>query len=119
MATNWNDYELVLEASDSKECEVTGRNMGGTNTHVCPVSKLKENEQVRWEPSYGGYHAVKVTFLSTDDTAIHLSIDIGFPSEQSLKPGEEWRSGWYSFGSWDYHVALKLQKKTEKQDDQN
>ena len=117
MATNWNDYELVLEATDSKECEVTGRSMGGSNTHVCPISEMKENELVRWEPSYGGYDAVKVTFLSSDDTAIYLDIDNGYSSKRSLKPNEEWRSGWYSFGSWDYHVTLKLRKKQDRRDD--
>ena len=27
MAVNWNEYELVLEAESSKECEVTGRDI--------------------------------------------------------------------------------------------
>ena len=46
MAVNWKEYELVLKASDSKTCEVTGREMGDTVIHVCPVSKMKKNKEV-------------------------------------------------------------------------
>lgn len=50
MAVNWNEYELVLEAESSKECEVTGRDMGGTETFTCPVSDLIENKSPKWTP---------------------------------------------------------------------
>lgn len=118
MAINWNEYELVLEATDSKNCEVTSRDMGGVAVHSCPISKMKAGEQVPWEPSYDGYESVKVVFLGAGE-AVHLCLYNGYEFNKDLRPGETWESGWYSFGSWDYHVALKLQKKTEKQDDQN
>lgn len=116
MAVEWKKYELVLEESDSKECEVTGRDMGGTQTHVCPVAKMKKNSNVMWEPAYGGYHAVKVTFLDTDDEAVHLHIYNGYDIDKYLKPGEEWNSGWYSFGSWNYYVAIRLKKTASHED---
>lgn len=110
MALKIEDYELALIASDQKECEVTGRDMGGTETHVCPLNKMEAGKMVVWEPSYGGYGSVKVTFLGVDDEAVHLSIYNGYDSDKDLKPGEEWNSGWYDFGSWSYHVKIKLQK---------
>lgn len=110
MAVDWKNYELVLEASDRKECEVTGRDMGGTEEYTCPVCKLKENEPVPWEPSYGGYEAINVSFLRTDDEAVYLNIHSFYHSEKALKPGEDWESGWWSFGTWDYHVRITLRK---------
>lgn len=110
MAINWKEYELVLEASNSKECEVTGRDMGGTSTHTCPVSKLVEGEVVPWEPGYGGYESVEFKFEGTDDEAVHLTIYRMYHIHQALKPGEEWSSGWYGFGTWDYKAVVKLRK---------
>lgn len=111
MAINWNEYELVLEDSSSKECEVTGREMGGTTENTCPVSTLMSGDgHPRWSNNYGGYGSVRVIFLRTDDEAIHLRIHNGYDFEKSLKPGEEWSSGWYDFGSWSYHVKLYLRK---------
>ena len=107
---NWNEYELVLEDSSSKECEVTGREMGGTEEHTCPISKLIANEQVRWSGDYGGYSAIRVTFLGADEDGVHLNIYNGYEALCTLKIGERWSSGWYSFGTWDYHVALFLRE---------
>ena len=108
---DWNEYELVLESSSEKECEVTGREMGGTEEHTCPVSKLLSDEQAHWSGDYGGYGAVRVTFLGADEEGLHLKIYHSYESLYTLKPGERWSSGWYSFGSWNYHVALYLRKK--------
>lgn len=110
MAVNWKEYELVLKASDSKTCEVTGHEMGDTVIHVCPVSKMKKNKQVVWEPSYGGFDTVKVTFIDTDDEAIHMNIYQHYNREMSLKPGEVWQDSWWS-GEWGYHVKIMLRKK--------
>lgn len=110
MAMNWKEYELVLEAKDHKVCEVTGRNMGGTSIHTCPVSKLVKNKEVPWKPSYGGYEAVECKFAGTDNEAVHLIFFKGLHIEKALKPDESWLSGWYSFGSWDYCVEVKLRK---------
>ena len=53
MAVNWNDYELVLKEESSKECEVTGRDMGVTKVYTCDVSKLIENNSLAWQPEKG------------------------------------------------------------------
>lgn len=106
---DWNEYELVLEASSEKECEVTGRDMGGTDVYTCPVSRLIANEPARWSGDYGGYAAIRVTFLSADDEGLHLRLYNGYDFLHTLKLGERWSSGWYSFGTWNYHVALYLQ----------
>jgi hypothetical protein len=116
MAVNWNEYELVLEAESSKECEVTGRDMGDTETFTCPVSDLIENKSPKWTPqgnygSYGGYESYTFYFLRVDEDCIHLYTDKYFRQDITLKPGERWSSGWSSFGSWDYCTSLKLRKK--------
>ena len=107
---NWKEYELVLEDSSSKECEVTGQEMGGTEEHTCPISKMIADEKVRWSGDYGGYSAIRVIFLGADEDGVHLKIYNGYEALYTLKIGERWSSGWYSFGTWDYHVALFLRK---------
>ncbi len=91
--------------------------MGGATTHVCPISKMVENKQVTWDPYYGGYHSVVVTFLGTDDEVAHFRIYNSYNSDHDFKPNDEWSSGWYDFGSWSYHVKLKLQKIKEKEEE--
>ena len=117
MAINWKDYELVLEEESSKECEVTGRDMGGTDVFTCDVCALIGNKSPKWMPqncrdSYGGYQSYTFYFLNADDEPVHLYTDKHYRQDITLKPGEQWSSGWYSFGSWDYNVRLKLRKKT-------
>lgn len=116
MAIDWNEYDLVLEEESSKECEVTGRDMGGTDTFICPVKDLIENNSPRWTPqgnydSYGGYQSYSFTFHKVDDEAVYLSTDKHYHEDIVLKPGDKWSSGWYGFGSWDYCVRLMLRKR--------
>ena len=115
MAINWSEYELVLEENSSKECEVTGRDMGGTKTFTCPVSALTGDELPRWTSDsnyrYGGYQAYTFYFLRTDDEAIYLYTDKFHRQEIRLQPNEIWSSGWYSFGEWSYCVRLQVRKK--------
>lgn len=110
MKIDWNEYELVLEDSSSKECEVTGREMGGTEINTCPLSTLIQNASPSWSKGYGGYGSVGVTFLGADDEGVHLKIHNGYDSLQTLKPGDSWSSGWYDFGTWSYHVEIYLRK---------
>ena len=119
MAVNWNDYELVLEEESSKECEVTGRDMGGIATYTCPVSDLIENKSPRWQSKkgsdgYGGYQSYTFYFLSADEEAVHLYTDKHYRQDITLRPDESWSSGWYGFGTWSYCVRLKLRKKQQK-----
>ena len=117
MAVNWNDYELVLKEESSKECEVTGRDMGVTKVYTCDVSKLIENNSLAWQPekgsdSYGGYQSYTFYFLSADDEAVHLYTNKHYRQDIKLLPdGEKWSSGWYGFGTWSYCVRLELRKK--------
>jgi len=121
MKVNWNDYELVLEEESSKECEVTGRDMGGIDRFTCDVSTLVDRDKSpRWIPencrdSYGGYQSYTFYFLSVDDEAVHLYTDKHYREDIILHPGKKWSSGWYSFGSWDYCVRLELRKKQQKE----
>lgn len=113
MATNWQNYELVLVDENSKTSEVTGEDMGFKARHVAPVSKMIHGELVWWTPYYGGYETVKVTFLGTTDDAIRLQLHNGYTFEKELKPGEEWASGWYEFGTWSHYVTIRLQEKED------
>lgn len=122
MAINWNDYELVLEEDSSKECEVTGREMGGIDVFTCPVSDLIENKSPQWHSksgsySYGGYQSYTFYFLSADNEAVNLYTDKHYRQDIKLLPdGEKWSSGWYSFGEWSYCVRLYVRKiKTNEQ----
>ena len=118
MAINWKEYELVLVEDSSKECEVTGRDMGGIDRFSCPVADLVEKQSPKWTPencrdTYGGYQSYTFYFLGADDEAVHLYTDKHYRVNIDLKPGEEWSNGWYSFGTWDYCVTLKLRKKEQ------
>ena len=119
MAVDWKQYELVLEEDSSKECEVTGRDMGGTDIFTCPVSDMIEGKSPKWIPqncrdSYGGYQSYTFYFLRTDEEAVYLYTDRHYRVDIILKPGEEWSSGWYDFGTWSYCVTLKLKRKENK-----
>jgi hypothetical protein len=119
MAIDWNEYELVLEEDSSKECEVTGRDMGGIDRFTCPVSDLIEGKSPHWTPencrdSYGGYQSYTFYFLRADEEAVHLYTDKHYRQDIDLKPGETWTSGWYSFGEWSYCVSLQVSKKNKQ-----
>ena len=45
-----------------------------------------------------------------DDEGVHMVVDRLYHIDVVLKPGEEWSSGWYSFGEWSYAVKLTLRK---------
>lgn len=116
---DWNEYELVLEEESSKENEVTGDDMGGTESFTCPLSDLiNPDRSPKWTPegnygNYGGYQAYHFTFKKADDEGIHLEADHGYTSRILLKPIEpdnKWSSGWYDYGSWSYCVRLSLRK---------
>ena len=112
MAINWNDYELVLEEESSKECEVTGRDMGGIATYTCPVGELLNKEgSPKWTPEgYGGYQAYRFFFERADDEKLYMRAEKNYTERFELKPGDKWSSSWYSFGTWSYCVRLKLRK---------
>ena len=118
---DWNEYELVLEEESSKECEVTGRDMGGIESFTCPLRDLINPEgSPKWTPngnygSYGGYQAYHFTYKKVDDQGVYLEADHGYASKILLKPFEPdntWSSGWYCYGSWSYCVRLTLRKIT-------
>ena len=115
---DWNEYELVLEEESEKECEVTGRDMGGIESFTCPLRDLINSDGTpQWTPkgdyySYGGYQAYHFRFKHVDDEGVHLAVDRSYSQDIVLKPGEKWSSGWYDFGSWSYCVRLTLRKIT-------
>lgn len=115
MAINWKEYELVLIEDSHKVCEVTGDSLGGPETFTCKISDLLKHNVPKWKPegdynSYGGYQAYQFSFKAADDEGVHIVVDKHYKQEIILKPGEEWSSGWYSFGEWSYAVRLTLRK---------
>ena len=115
MAINWKEYELVLTENSYKVCEVTGDTLGGPETFTCKISDLLKYNRPRWIPegdynSYGGYQAYHFDFRGVDDEGVHIVVDRLYHIDIVLKPGEEWSSGWYSFGEWSYAVRLTLRK---------
>lgn len=111
MAMNWNEYEIILLDESSKECEVTGREMGGEVVNSSgPISKLVPNTPINWSNHYGGYGSVEVKFLGTENDGVVLDIYNGYHAKHTLHLGDEWTSGWNSFGTWDYFVTIYIQK---------
>lgn len=112
---DWNEYELVLKEDSSKVSEVTGEDMGGTESFTCKISDLLKCNEPKWTrenaySDYGGYQAYVFSFKCVDDEGVHILPDRHYKTEIILKPNEEWSSGWYCFGEWSYCVRLSLRK---------
>jgi len=121
MDINWKEYELVLTEDSHKVCEVTGDDLGGPETFTCKICDLLKHNVPKWKPegnysSYGGYQACNFVFKGVDDEGVHIVVDRFYHIDVVLKPGEEWSSGWYSFGEWSYCVSLTVRKIEQKQE---
>ena len=104
--------ELVLRFVDSsyKECEVTGRDMGGDDTFEKPLSTLKRG-CVEWGGRFDPNHSVCIQ--SVDDDSVEVSVTTvsrNVLGPKRLGVGETWRYS-YMFGEWSYGFTLTLIEK--------
>lgn len=107
-----NNVILKLVDSSSKECEVTGRMMGGDDTYEIPVSLL-EVGLVKWPQKGKPDHVVVVKEIGEDSIEIAVRSVSGTYEPYTLRLGEKAASG-YAFGEWCYGYTVTLEEVSEE-----
>ena len=99
---------LKFTDGSEKECEVTGRDMGDTQTLYKPLSELRPGP-VNWETKKDLNHHVNILEVGQDYLSIAVTSwrgsTIGGPYK--LHIGEKISQSYY-FGEWEYSYALEL-----------
>lgn len=101
---------LMLKFNDesSKECEVTGRDMGSSNTFYKPFSSLKPGF-VAWDTKQRLNHIVEILEIGEDYVLAAVTTwrgtTIGGPYKVHI--GEDISQSYY-FGEWYYGYSLAL-----------
>lgn len=104
--------ELVLRFVDSsyKECEVTGRDMGGDDLFEIPLSSLKCGV-VDWAQKYIPNHSVHIQEVGSDYVVAHVTtVSRSVLGPKTIHIGEKWNCN-YMFGEWSYGFTLTLVEK--------
>ena len=100
---------LRLKDSSSKECEVTGEEMGGDVFYEIPVSLLKPG-LVEWPKNSGSpTHAIVVKEIGDDYLSIEVRDAAGTYHPVTLHEGEYYSDG-YCFGEWAYSCRVTLEE---------
>ncbi len=116
----WEDFLFLLTEKSYKENEVTGEDMGGTDTFVSlPVADYKPGEWIRWKPLDSSNESCSVTVKGCDAEKVTLQVydasDLSHHNHPSYpefrQEGDEWTSGWYDWGEWRYCHTIRLVKK--------
>jgi hypothetical protein len=107
-----NNVILKLVDSSSKECEVTGRMMGGDYTYEIPVSLLVVG-LVKWPQKGEPDHAVVVKGIGEDSIEIAVRNVAGTYEPYTLRLGEKAALG-YAFGEWSYGYTVTLEEVSEE-----
>lgn len=100
---------LTLKFVDGsyKECEVTGRIMGGEHVYYKPLSSLTKG-CIGWESGAEPDHNVYVLEVGKDYVVVEVK---GWGREKTgpytLYEGVEKRYS-YMFGEWSYHFSVSL-----------
>ena len=100
---------LTLKFVDGsyKECEVTGRSMGGEHVYYRPLSSLTKG-CIGWESGAEPDHNVYVLEVGKDYVVVEVK---GWGREKTgpytLYEGVEKRCS-YMFGEWSYHFSVSL-----------
>lgn len=100
---------LTLKFVDGsyKECEVTGRSMGGEHVYYRPLSSLTKG-CIGWESGAKPNHNVYVLEVGKDYVVVEVK---GWGREKigpyKLYEGIEKRYS-YMFGEWSYHFSVSL-----------
>lgn len=103
---------LKLVDSSSKECEVTGRMMGGTDVYEIPVSQLKPG-LLKWPQNDEPDHSINIIAVGEDFVKLSVRNMAGTWEEYTLHFGETASSG-YMFGEWSYSYRVTLEEATEE-----
>ena len=110
-----NNIILRLIDSSQKECEVTGREMGGENIFETPVSNLTTGT-VRWPQKQEPNHSIHINKICSDYIVLSVrSVSGAMSNPITLHPGEIYKYGWYSFGEWSFSYEVSLSELTADQ----
>lgn len=100
---------LKFVDGSSKECEVTGREMGGSNVYIKPLSSLKKG-RIDWGDNRHADHSVHVLEKGEDYVVVKvknfIGHEVGGPYElyAGVKKGCS-----YMFGEWSYSFYVSLE----------
>jgi len=100
---------LTLKFVDGsyKECEVTGRSMGGQNVYYRPLSSLKKG-CIGWESGPTPDHNVYVLEVGKDYVVVEVKgWGRGKIGPYTLYEGTE-KGYSYMFGEWSYNFSVSL-----------
>ena len=103
---------LKLVDSSYKECEVTGRDMGGDDIYEIPIANLQPGYIVwpqRGEPG----HSVKVINVGDDYITLSVTgVSRSVNGPYTLRVGESKSSSYY-FGEWSYGFTISVEERDE------
>lgn len=106
---------LRLIESSHKECEVTGRDMGGESCYETPFSNITTG-MVRWPQKSTPDHIVNINEIGKDHIVLTVRTIPGTVSHPiTLRSGDTYDYGWYSFGEWSYSYKVSLSELTAEQ----
>lgn len=105
---------LKLVDSSEKECEVTGRMMGGDDVYEIPVSQLiPGNGLLKWPQQGEPDHSIIIKEVGDDYVLLTVRTVSGTWYEYTLHIGEKASSG-YCFGEWSYGYVISLEEAPEE-----
>lgn len=107
-----NNLILKLVDSSEKECEVTGRMMGGDDVYEIPVSNLKLG-LLKWPQGGNPDHSINIIAVGDDFVKLSVRNVAGTWEEYTLHVGEKASSG-YMFGEWSYSYRVTLEEVSDE-----
>ncbi|MBE6196288.1 MAG: hypothetical protein E7137_04245 [Rikenellaceae bacterium] len=100
---------LKLVDSSYKECEVTGRDMGGDDLYEIPVANLKLG-YIDWAQSKRPNHNVNVIEIGEDYITLSITnVSRSVNGPYTLRVGEK-KSYSYYFGEWSYGYTISVEE---------
>ena len=103
---------LKLVDSSYKECEVTGRDMGGDDIYEIPIANLQPG-YIFWPQRGEPRHSVKVINVGDDYITLSVTgVPRGVNGPYTLRIGES-ESYSYYFGEWSYGFTISVEERDE------
>ena len=107
---------LRLIDSCSKECEVTGEQLGGDYYYEIPLSMVHPGN-VLWPKLRTPDHSVTIESVGSKSVTFKVrDVSGSVDGPYTIQVGEEKRS-WYCFGEWSYGYEVTLVEADEKKFD--
>lgn len=104
---------LKLVDSSYKECEVTGRDMGGDDIYEIPIANLQPG-YIGWPQSGRPNHDVEVIKVGEDYITLSITnVARSTNGPYTLRVGEK-KSDSYYFGEWSYGYTVSVEEGDEE-----